>query len=77
MLTTEHTILNIKAHDSPSDGRLNDNNSSNKAKSRSTRVEYHSDRDRGSIALSGRAFSNKALNMVNAIEPQQAYQPRL
>jgi len=53
-MVSEHTIVNIRAHDSPSGDPFDDTseNRSARAKSRSTRVEYHSDRDRGSVAPS-------------------------
>ena len=42
MQTTEHTILNIRAHQDPSDS--DQDTVSKDGQSKSTRVEYHSDK---------------------------------
>ena len=65
-MVTEHTILNIRAHDISEDQQIADGDDNaeenyavmsddpgeNRVQSRSNRVEYHSDRDRASSRFS-------------------------
>lgn len=75
-MTSQHTIVNINTHDSQNDP-FNDTspNRSARGKSRSTKVEYHSERDLGSVSHSNQALSlsNHVSNGKNQERPKEVY----